>query len=98
AVFALCRPAAGCVSGPAARGERNWSGSRRVTAGNSSLPPSTDGAIPGRPGPTPRTRAAGKSGRKRGKQPGADGISLAWNDDAVRVACRPAGRLVRLRG
>jgi transposase len=46
-------------------------------SGNSSVPPSTDdqrGKIP------PERRPRGRGGRKPGRQPGAPGAYLAWND------------------
>jgi len=52
-------------------------------SGNSSMPPSKDGE----PGKTPpdeggTSRRRGRDeGRKRGKQPGAAGASLAWRED-----------------
>ncbi|WP_250285353.1 IS66 family transposase [Frankia sp. CiP1_Cm_nod2] len=59
---------------------------------NSSLSPSTDDAIPGRkppeppPGGTPGAAGGGGAGKKqRGKQPGADGLTLAWREDPDRV-------------
>jgi transposase len=47
-------------------------------SGNSSMPPSTDDL----PGKTPPQRSAGQGGMKRkpGKQPGAPGAFLAWNE------------------
>lgn len=60
-------------------------------SGNSSLPPSSDGVLPGRGTPGRAERRAGAK-KKRGKQPGADGTSLAWasSPDQVR-GHRPAG-------
>jgi hypothetical protein len=47
-------------------------------SGNSSMPPSTDD-LPGRkPLSRQQRRAAGRAARKRGKQPGAPGMALAW--------------------
>jgi transposase len=46
-------------------------------SGNSSMPPSTDDQ-PGKKPPQERPRRSGK--RKPGKQPGAPGTHLAWND------------------
>jgi transposase len=64
-------------------------------SGNSSMPPSTDD-LPGKKPPERRTRQGGTK-RKPGKQPGAPGAYLAWNehpDDTVphfpRGAC-PCG-------
>ena len=48
-------------------------------SGNSSMPPSTDD-LPGKKPPERETRRGGKK-RKPGKQPGAPGAFLAWNDD-----------------
>ena len=50
-------------------------------SGNSSMPPSTDD-LPGKKPPQARTRRDGK--RKPGKQPGAPGAYLAWNDPRTR--------------
>ena len=48
-------------------------------SGNSSMPPSGDDQ-PGKK--QPRDRKAGTAGKRRpGKQPGAPGAYLAWNDD-----------------
>jgi transposase len=61
---------------------------RRVltrNSGNSSLPPSGDD-VPGR-----RRPERGGSGRRRGKQPGADGSALRWVADADAVAHFPQG-------
>lgn len=58
-------------------------------SGNSSMPPSSDD-VPGRKKPAPRP--AGKSGRKRGKQPGAEGGTLSWvADPDARAPHRPGG-------
>lgn len=46
-------------------------------SGNSSMPPSADD-LPGKKPPEARPRGGGK--RKPGKQPGAPGAYLAWND------------------
>jgi transposase len=46
-------------------------------SGNSSMPPSTDD-LPGRKPPERKARRGG--GRRPGKQPGAPGAYLAWND------------------
>jgi len=45
-------------------------------SGNSSMPPSTDD----QPGKKPPERKTRRGGRKPGKQPGAPGAYLAWND------------------
>jgi transposase len=59
---------------------------RSRNSGNSSLPPSSDDAVPGRKQPSRQQRraaeraaerAAGKK-RKRGKQPGSPGVSMTW--------------------
>lgn len=49
-------------------------------SGNSSLPPSSDDAVPGRKQPSrQQRRAAERSARKkRGKQPGSPGTSMTW--------------------
>ena len=48
-------------------------------SGNSSLPPSSDDAVPGRGQPSrQQRRAAERSARKRGKQPGSPGTSMTW--------------------
>ena len=58
-------------------------------SGNSSMPPSSDD-LPGRT--KPARRAARGSGRKRGKQKGAPGSSLAWVDTPDEyVPHRPEG-------
>lgn len=58
-------------------------------SGNSSMPPSTDD-LPGKKKPASK-RAKG-SGRRRGKQDGAQGSALAWvADPDERVAHRPQG-------
>ena len=99
-------PAAGCAS-CAARDEEigalraeNAELGRRLArlerivsrnSGNSSLPPSSDGVLPGRG--APRRRAGGAARRKRGKQPGAPGRRLGWVDTPDETKChRPAGR------
>jgi len=47
-------------------------------SGNSSMPPSSDD-LPGRKPPGKQRRAAGRAGKKRrGKQPGSPGASMAW--------------------
>jgi transposase len=48
-------------------------------SGNSSMPPSTD-SLPGRKPPPRRARGGAGSKRKPGKQPGAPGAFLAWNE------------------
>ena len=47
-------------------------------SGNSSMPPSSDDQ-PGKKPPRPRQRQGGRK-RKPGKQPGAPGAYLPWND------------------
>lgn len=48
-------------------------------SGNSSLPPSSDDALPGRGNPSrQQRRAAERAARKRGKQPGSPGTSMTW--------------------
>jgi transposase len=48
-------------------------------SGNSSLPPSSDDAVPGRKQPSrQQRRAAERSAKKRGKQPGSPGTSMTW--------------------
>ena len=62
-------------------------------SGNSSMPPSKDGE-PGKTAPdaTGENRG-GQRARKRGRQPGAPGTSLAWSEDPDdRVDRFPAGR------
>jgi len=56
---------------------------------NSSMPPSSDGTLPGAApsGPPDRAPAA----RKRGRQPGADGSVLRWVPDAAVEDHRPQG-------
>ncbi|WP_239309104.1 MULTISPECIES: DUF6444 domain-containing protein [unclassified Frankia] len=70
---------------------------------NSSLSPSTDDAIPGRkpPGPPAPAAAGGDTAgkKKRGKQPGADGLTLAWREDPDRVEAHfPTGACGRVGG
>jgi hypothetical protein len=101
-------PVAGCASCAvrdreiAALREENAALARRVAgleravsrnSGNSSLPPSSDGVLPGRPAPRRRRRGGGPAQRKRGKQPGAQGRWLGWVDAPDETVChRPAGR------
>jgi transposase len=60
-------------------------------SGNSSFPPSLDGQ-PGRARPAPRRRGGGGGKRNPGKQPGAPGAHLAWQDrPGKRRAVWPAG-------
>jgi hypothetical protein len=59
-------------------------------SGNSSMPPSADD-LPGRKSPDSR-RAGGGGKRRPGKQPGAPGAHLAWNQDPdERVPLFPQG-------
>ncbi len=58
-------------------------------SGNSSMPPSTD-ALPGRQPPR-RERRSHRTGRKRGKQPGAPGVAMSWAEPDEIVDYRPAG-------
>jgi transposase len=101
-------PAAGCGSCAArdreiaALREENAELARRVArlerlmsrnSGNSSLPPSSDDVLPGHGKPAGRPRGDGKTRRKRGKQPGAEGRWLGWADAPDETKChRPAGR------
>src|SRR5687767_10021688 len=49
-------------------------------SGNSGMPPSADD-LPGRTKPKDRSADGSKAGKRRpGKQPGADGMALAWSD------------------
>jgi transposase len=56
---------------------------------NSSMPPSTDD-LPGRQPPR-RERQSRSTGRKRGKQPGAPGVTMSWAEPDEIVDYRPAG-------
>jgi transposase len=49
-------------------------------SGNSSLPPSSDDAVPGRKQPSRQQRRAAERAdrKKRGKQPGSPGTSMTW--------------------
>jgi hypothetical protein len=59
---------------------------------NSSLSPSSDGVIPGREAPKPAEKDGSGPKRGRGRQPGTDGMTLAWADDPDRVeAYYPTG-------
>jgi transposase len=55
---------------------------------NSSMPPSSDGILPGTPLPKPPRPAAV---RRRGRQPGAPGSALRWAADATIEDHRPHG-------
>jgi transposase len=60
-------------------------------SGNSSMPPSTDD-LPGKK-PPERKPSRGGGKRKPGKQPGAPGAYLAWNDNPDKTVPHfPAGR------
>jgi transposase len=58
------------------------------TSRNSSMPPSSDGTLPGTPLPEP---SPGAAGRRRGRQPGAPGSALRWAPDATIEDHRPHG-------
>jgi len=58
-------------------------------SGNSSMPPSTDD-LPGKVAPGREARGKG-SGRGRGKQPGAPGVSMAWAQPDEVIDHHPAG-------
>lgn len=58
-------------------------------SGNSSMPPSTDGVLPGAPLPAPRPRPA--AGRRRGRQPGTPGSALSWATPDRVIDHRPEG-------
>src|SRR6266566_2251707 len=58
-------------------------------SGNSSMPPSTDD-LPGKVPPGREARGRG-SGRRRGKQPGAAGTSMAWAQPDEVIDHHPAG-------
>jgi len=55
---------------------------------NSSMPPSSDGTLPGTPLPEPPRPAAT---RRRGRQPGAPGSALRWAPAAAIEDHRPHG-------
>ena len=63
-------------------------------SGNSSMPPSSDDVLPGRSGPKAGpSRRGGAAGRRRDKQPGAQGCWLGWADVPDKTVChRPRGR------
>jgi hypothetical protein len=62
-------------------------------SGNSSLPPSSDGVVPGRGMPKGTRREGSDVGRGRGKQPGAAGRWLPWADVPDETEeHRPVGR------
>jgi transposase len=58
-------------------------------SGNSSMPPSADD-LPGKVSPGRAARGKG-SGRRRGKQPGAAGASMAWDEPGEVADHRPEG-------
>jgi transposase len=58
-------------------------------SGNSSMPPSTDGVLPGAPQPEPRPKPA--AGRRRGRQPGTPGSALSWATPDRVIDHRPQG-------
>lgn len=62
-------------------------------SGNSSLPPSSDDALPGRKQPTRQQRraAAQAAKKKRGKQPGSPGTSMTWTTPERTVDHYPQG-------
>lgn len=61
-------------------------------SGNSSLPPSSDDAVPGRKQPSRQQRRAAERGkRKRGKQPGSPGASMSWKKPDRTEAHYPEG-------
>jgi len=57
-------------------------------SGNSSMPPSSDGVLPGQPVPKPKPKPAS---RRRGRQPGAPGSALSWTTPDRIVDHRPGG-------
>ena len=59
-------------------------------SGNSSMPPSSDDVLPGRPTPGERAKGGGRGG-KRGGQRGAPGSGLAWSVPDEVVAHYPCG-------
>jgi transposase len=58
-------------------------------SGNSSMPPSTDGVLPGAPRPEPKPKPP--AGRRRGGQPGAPGSALSWASPDRVIDHRPEG-------
>jgi transposase len=58
-------------------------------SGNSSMPPSSDGTLPGTPVPEPKPIPAAK--RRRGRQPGAPGAALSWTTPDRVLDHRPGG-------
>ena len=59
-------------------------------SGNSSLPPSSDGVLPGRQRPVAAATKR-KTSRTRGRRPGAPGSALAWGIPTQVVDHRPTG-------
>jgi transposase len=66
---------------------------RSRNSGNSSLPPSSDGAVPGRKQPSRQQRRAAEreAKKKRGKQPGSPGASMTWEVPDLVVDHYPQG-------
>src|SRR5215468_11033900 len=60
-------------------------------SGNSSMPPSSDDALPGRKPSRQQRRSAGRTARKRGKQPGAPGSAMCWAEPDQVVDHYPQG-------
>jgi hypothetical protein len=64
-------------------------------SGNSSMPPSSDGQVPGASLPPAAARPA--AARRRGRQPGAPGAALSWTTPDRVVDHRPGGACVGCR-
>ena len=60
-------------------------------SGNSSMPPSSDDALPGRKPSRQQRRSAGRTARKWGKQPGAPGSAMCWAEPDQVVGHYPQG-------
>ena len=58
-------------------------------SGNSSMPPSSDGVLPG--GPVPEREPPAVVRRRRGRQPGAPGSALSWAKPNEVLEHRPEG-------
>lgn len=58
-------------------------------SGNSSMPPSSDGTLPGTPVPEQAPKPVAK--RRRGRQPGAPGVALSWAIPNRVIDHRPGG-------